>query len=609
MGFNLGNFGGQLSAEELQKAYVTAGGNPTELGLDQPVEAPPVDMSVQKAPGAPARAIASYQNQNLADDNARIEIAGRSGDGSGLDKQAHEERAGIYQRQATQSKALTDDAKSRVGERREHEAKYQKYADDLYEDMRQHSSPPGPGTMEKVMGIIGAVGAIGGKPGLAQGAQMLSSMLGSNSDRWAQEQAANSNLYKNALGMVSSDREGASHDLDVAQKMTALEAHEIDASLEAAKSQGLGRNAERIASDLQLRLREDTRNGLIKMEMDKQKAAIQKGKNAQEQYFWSIPLPQLQQMPSQILGEKGQVILAARNKNDQGFRENEAGLVGKELDAEKKRRELLANGGKGAPRTEYEGKVQAMVAPLAGPDGPIARLERLIYDENGVEKAPDKIDVPYYGTERGGSSWAPQALVPTDVLQHQADVNTLRQVFVRARSGAGIKETEAEDELRAMGIYSRDEKVAAQGMKQLVKSIRSLDKFQDLDAAGSSSFRPGVRGVAGGGPPAPRGPVQKAAPQVDPNAPVAMMDPTGRVYQVHPSRVGTLPAGWKDASGFDSIANRDRAEAAAQVAAVQPPTSQQLAYAQPTVAETAGKPVSEMTDAEYQAYVQAQGGY
>jgi hypothetical protein len=353
-----GNFAGRLSADELRAALAATGGNPNDLDFGEPqlppppaaepavappqvpVEAeppppePPPDMSVQRASGGPQRAIQAYQDENLSDANKRIEIAGRSGDSTGQDSQSYNEQAAVRGRQAEQSRAGIADTKDRIAERRAHEQRYQQEADRLYDDMRAHAQPPPQSTVSKVLGIVGAVAGMGGKGGVANGLGMLSSMLGSDQERWAQEQATNSQLYKAALMSVGSDREGMSSDLDVAQRMAVLEAHEIDASLEQVKAMGLSRNATRTAEDLQLAMRSKVRDGLVAIEAQKAKAAAQSRAAQAEDPLWRMPLDALKQLAARGgLSETGQKVLAQRVANDQKDRGGEADIRKKSAEA------------------------------------------------------------------------------------------------------------------------------------------------------------------------------------------------------------------------------------------------------------------------------------
>lgn len=358
-GFNLGGFGGQLTADELRAALAAAGGNPDALDLPEPAlqaapppaaeqsppmpEAAPVpapepepppaeepkpDMSVKRARGGPAKAIAEYQQESLDDANRRIELAGESGDKAGQDAESYDAQAEISGRQAKQAQANIDDARTRVDARREHEERYQVEADRIYEQMKANAQPPPQSTLNKVLGIVGAVAGMGGRGNVGQGLSMLTSMLGSDQERWAAEQQANSQLYQAALASVGSDREGASHDVAVAQALTALEAHEIDASLEQVKNMGLSRNATRAAEDLQLGLRTEVRNGLIGMEREKAKAAAARGASMQEDALWRMPLPALRELAAGGGSELASKVLGKREEVEAKTQKNTGGGEG-----------------------------------------------------------------------------------------------------------------------------------------------------------------------------------------------------------------------------------------------------------------------------------------
>jgi hypothetical protein len=350
-GFNLGGFGGQLTADELQRVLAAVNGGRMDPAMDAPQQQPPPvmpqeppplvqeappppveeppepppDMSVQRARGGPAKAIEAYQGENLADANKRIEIAGRSGDSTGQDAASYDAQAEIRGRQAQQSKTNIDAARSQVEERRAHEQRYQQEADRLYEEMRAHTQPPPQSTISKVLGIVGAVASMGGNKGATAGLGMLSNMLGSDTERWAAEQQANSGLYQAALASVGSDRQGMQSDLDVAQRMTALEAHEIDASLEQVKAMGLSRNATRTAQDLQLAMRQRVRDGLIGMEAAKAKAAGAGRRSAEEDALWRMPLKSLRQLAPGGGGELASQVLGKREEVETKTQKNTAG--------------------------------------------------------------------------------------------------------------------------------------------------------------------------------------------------------------------------------------------------------------------------------------------
>lgn len=321
----------------------TAAGH--SIHLDQ-MSRPPMDtLPVTRESGGPKKAIEKYQDRNLTDANRRIMMAGESGDSTGQDAKSYDAQAEIRGRQAQQTKSNIDTARSQVEERRQHERRYQQDADRLYEEMRAHTQPPPQSTMSKVLGIVGAVASMGGNTGMGRGLGMLSSMLGSDTERWAAEQQANSGLYQAALASVGSDRQGMQSDLDVAQRMTALEAHEIDASLEQVKAMGLSRNATRTAEDLQLAMRQKVRDGLIDMEAAKAKAAAARGSSAQRDAAWRMDLEDLRKLASGVdvvvngqtiragIGEDWQKILAERTKADQAYRGGEADIRKKQGEA------------------------------------------------------------------------------------------------------------------------------------------------------------------------------------------------------------------------------------------------------------------------------------
>jgi hypothetical protein len=514
----LGNFGGQLTAEELRAALAAAGGSPDALDFGAPslppqaapapaaeppppaveqapaeppaAPEPPPDMSVQRASGGPQRAIREYQDENLADANKRIEIAGRSGDSTGQDATSYNAQAEIRGRQASQSKANADDARGRVDERREHEARYQQEADRIYEDMKAHAQPPPQSTVSKVLGIVGAVAGMGGRGGAAQGIGMLSSMLGGDQERWAAEQAANSQLYQAALKNVGADRDGAASDIAIAQGLTALEAHEIDASLEQIKAMGLSRNATRTAEDLQLKFRGEVRNGLIGMEQAKANAAAARGDMAQRDALMRMDIPTLRAMEAgpSGLSELGQQILADKIKKDQADK-------GGYADIRKKEAELAAGPG-GGKMTDGERKIDMVVQGIAGADGPYARMAQLVSKAGGD---PNKIDMPRFGVG-GVTGYLPSQVVPEENLQQDADLNALVGSVLRAESGASISKEEVENKRRALGLDSSDESVRAKGLTTLLQQVKAIDLQGRLGAVDEAAQKKGYNFKPRSGP-------------------------------------------------------------------------------------------------------------
>jgi hypothetical protein len=343
LNFGLGGFAGQLSAEELANAYAMAGGRPEELQLGLPPAPPPAPVQslpppvaapagpVTAARGGPGQQIKQYDADLLGTANQRIDLAGQQGR---EESATFERRAGLRGEQATRARAELDDAKGRVEEGRGREREKRDEADRLYEELKANAKPPGKKGIEQVMGIIGSVMAMGGgNRGMAQGASMLGSLLGSDREGWAAEQQSNSNLYRSALAGIDSERGGQSHDLDIASRIAALDAHYYDAALEQAKEMGLSEEAKRVATGLQLDMRDKATSLLRNNAVLAQQKALTGAKTAAEDYFYRVPLEQLRQMPSQVLGKIGSSVLAERTKRDQGYREGEADIRKKEAGA------------------------------------------------------------------------------------------------------------------------------------------------------------------------------------------------------------------------------------------------------------------------------------
>jgi hypothetical protein len=345
LNFGLGGFAGQLSAEELANAYAMAGGRPEELQLGMPPAPPPAPVQsmpptmpapeavqppvghVSAARGGPGQQIKQYDADLLGTANQRIDLAGRQGR---EESATFERRAGLRGEQATRARAELDDARGRVEEGRGREREKRDEADRLYEELKANARPPDKKGIEQVMGIIGSVMAMGGgNRGMAQGAQMLGSLLGSDRDGWAAEQQSNSNLYRSALAGIDSERGGQSHDLDVASRIAALDAHYYNAALEQAKEMGLADEAKRVATGLQLNMRDNATTLLRNNAVARQKAQAGAGRSAREKYFWDLSFDQLRQMPTQMLGEDGQRVIKERTAIEGGLKKlDEPGKAG-----------------------------------------------------------------------------------------------------------------------------------------------------------------------------------------------------------------------------------------------------------------------------------------
>lgn len=522
-GFGLGNFAGQLSADELARAYAAAGGRPDELQLGAPPSraaapppppapvqqpAPAQEMGLRAARGAPGRAIADIDAAQLEDANARIALAGSAGE---RQAQFHEQGAAERGKQAERARENTAGAREDVARRREHEDKYQAEADRIYEEMKAHTQPPPPSVLSKVMNIVAMVAASQGKGGAAQGAAMLAGSFGKDPGRWEAEQRANSNLYQNALGMVSSDRSGAAHDLEVAQRMGALESHEAEAALGQIAETSKSAEMRDAALDTQLQLRMHTRSGLRAMEEAKLKAAGAKQRSAVEEYFWKVPFDQLRAMPSQVLGEAGSKVLKERTGIEGGL---------KKLDDEKS----------GAPQSADERKMQRL---LTGVTPAVTNLRAKL--EAGT-------NVPHPWAEH-----VPEAFRDTSALNMEADIQAVADILLRDESGAAIGKDEQEKKKRGWGITSGDPAVRRRGLQKMLAEYDSRLSSAGAPAGGqapgapggpggSQTFQAGVRGMAPG-----------AALPASAAQPVTMIRQDGKAFQVHPSQVARLrAAGWRD---------------------------------------------------------------
>src|SRR5690348_13913890 len=121
--YGLGDFAGQLTADELQRAYASAGGQPDELDLGAlPVRQPePNPYAIAPLPAAapqpapdmhvaPIRGggVAGYDSQLTGVQNQRIDLAGQGGvENSAM----YDRRAELRGEQAGAAKATADEAK------------------------------------------------------------------------------------------------------------------------------------------------------------------------------------------------------------------------------------------------------------------------------------------------------------------------------------------------------------------------------------------------------------------------------------------------------------------------------------------------------------------
>jgi hypothetical protein len=422
---------------------------PEELQLGMPPAPPPAPVQsmpppvaapagpVTAARGGPGQQIKQYDADLLGTANQRIDLAGQQGR---EESATFERRAGLRGEQATRARAELEDAKGRVEEGRGREREKRDEADRLYEELKANAKPPGKKGIEQVMGIIGSVMAMGGgNRGMAQGAQMLGSLLGSDREGWAAEQDANSNLYRSALAGIESERGGQSHDLDIASRIAALDAHYYDAALEQAKEMGLSEEAKRVATGLQLDMRDKATTLLRNNAVAQQKAQAGAGRNAAEDYFWKLPFDQLRQMPTQVMGETGAKVLKERTAIEGGL---------KKLDEPGKE--------PGANLSADERKMQRL---LTGVTPSVTNLR---------QKLASGGDVPHPWAEH-----LPELVRSEDALNLEADIQSVADILLRDESGAAIGKDEQEKKKKGWGITSGDPEVRRRGLEKMLSEYDS----------------------------------------------------------------------------------------------------------------------------------------
>jgi len=443
----------------------------------------PVPTAQDIAPFNPNQKIKALKAESTAGKNDRLGLTLQQGDiaAEGYDKQAT--LAGGLE---AEERATNATAKAAIDKNRADKAQLESEADKRLRSVVDRLDHPPDRTMERVFGIIGAILSIGGNKGAASGMQMLGSLINKDAQKYADGLAADQgalDLFNKQAGREADDSE---HEARLASQIHTLSVAPYQAALTKIAAETNSKETKRAALDAASQLRNQYVDNEVKMKTAQGIAGNQKKLELDAYRVLSqIQDPRQRELVAGQIGPVGMKVWKELNSGALQVAELGSKAAGTKK-TEEETKKLALEAAKGPqPKTEYDSKVHNMLTPLAGADGPIARLEKRIY-ANGKELPADEIDLPYVGSEtRGGSSWVPQIVTPVETLQHDADVNTLKQVFIRARSGAGVKADEAEDELRNMGIYSRDSDVAAQGLKQLVRSIRSLDKFNALEAPGS----------------------------------------------------------------------------------------------------------------------------
>lgn len=513
--YSLGGFGGQLRADDLARAYALAGGAPLPV---QAQPAPTPDMSVQRAPGRPMQQIRAYSDQDLADSNRRIALAGETGE---VESAAASKRADMRAEQAQQQKGNNEQARADTEQTRAHKKGLQAEQDRLLEEMRANIDPPSRSAGERVWGVLGGILAMASKGRAAAGVQLISQLATSGrEERWARAQQSRSAMYQAVTRGIDLDNATEEQQLEVSRRLGAAEALYWDAAIEGEKERGMSAAMKREAESAQLLLRQKAREALrgdaerdAAAEAAAQKAAGAAQRNRKEQWFWDRSLPELNAMPDDVLGELGQKIRASKQKM-------ESEGVGGQLNNEEKRQKLAQ--GPSANLSADERKVHRLLTGVAPS----------VQNLRSMAERGDAPPHPY-------TEYAPDIALSADTLNRQADISAVADIVLRDESGAAIGKDEQLKKLRGWGVTSGDPKVRARGLKKLLAEYDA--RLGSVGGAGgegggqSSSFQAGTAGMQ-----------RSALPRAEESgAPMTMVSPDGKSFKVHPSRVQQLEQkGW-----------------------------------------------------------------
>jgi len=559
-----------------------------EAALDAPIQ-----RSAAKGFKATVR---DYQDQEIADANKRLGLAERAGDETAM---THTKAAALRHEQADEARSALDTAKADAGKHKAKREEYEKRADAVYEEMAANKRPPDRAMVEKVMGVLAGLAAMGGHSSGAQGLQLIGSLFAPDRAQWAGEQAANSQLYQAATRGIDVNNASEEHDYQIASRVGAAKAHEIEAALDAVKEEGLSEEGMRAADDLKLNVRQQARGFLTKAAQDEEAARLKAAALAKsraltrkEEFFNQVPLDELRAMPAHERGKIGNEVLAQRNKDDQAFLGGKAELEGKEQAREKGEQEIEALRQKNAlgPDANLSADERKVRRLLTGVAPSVANLRKMAE----AKEAPPH---PY-------KKYVPDLLTSEETLNQQADLSAVADILLRDESGAAISPDEKAKKLDGWGVTSGDADVRRRGLNKMLAEYEARLGAHGGAAGGeggaAKTFEVGTGGGLQRGAPAPR----RAAP-VDPNAPVAMITPKGARIQVRPEQVEEARRrGAKPASDFDSIGNRDRADAEVAQAAAQAAQAMQVAQAAPQTPAYA-----DMSDEEYRAQALRDSGY
>jgi len=482
------------------------------IHLDQEKNTPRWLAGVERAPGKPKDEIASYVRSNLADRNAQIALAQRGGE---EDAASMQRRADMSTQAAEQQRGYNEAAKAEQAQTKAHRERLQHDADEQLSWLKNNVQPPSKSAGERVWGVLGGILAMAGNGNAAAGVQLISQLAGSGrQERWQHEQQARSALYQHVTRGIDLDNATEEQHFEVARRMGAADAMYWANAIEAEKSKGMGDAMKREADNAVLMLREKAR-GLLRADAEQRqaqaaaaaKSGLKRQLDAKEEYFWRVPLDQLREMPSQVLGEVGAKVLGERTKQDQAFRGGEEEIAAK-------RQKNAA--GPSANLSADERKVQRLLAGVA----PSVKSLRAMAERG---EAP-----PHPYTE-----YAPDLLTPEKTLNQQADINAVADILLRDESGAAIGKDEQQKKLRGWGITSGDPKVRARGLSKMLAEYDARlhgAGGQDDSAGGSQTFSPGVSGVQRGDAPAASDPL------------IPMVGPGGVVIRTHPSKVEAMRA-------------------------------------------------------------------
>lgn len=535
--YNLGGFGDQLSADELQRAMLNVGGGAPAPAPVAPEPAPLPDMSVRAAQGNPRQQLAEYVQGDLADQNQKIALAGESGQDMAA---VHQARATMRREQAGAQQQRNQVADTRAEAAHARGEKKQQEADHLLDEMRAHMSMPSKSAGEKAWGVLGGLLAMGSGGRAASGVQFISQMTGSDrKERWAAEQQARSGLYQAVTHGIDLDNATEAQQHEVARRMGAADALYWDAALEGVSEEGLSKEAVRVKRETQLDLRQKAR-GLLRADAEKRqaeaaaaaKAGAAHQKDAREQWFWNRSLEELNQMPNSVLGEVGQEVRAKMAQRDQSSRKNEQDLLKAQQEAGPA---VVAGQETPSGRIVENPAVYAQVSPVQR-----AKLADADQAANDLNSAIDELlklrrEHPFaVGVGIGGVGTAAYDRAPV--------INQRIQLALKKADTLGTLDKGSVDFLNQMTGDPTSWTNAPENKLNEIKLLNTRGAESRAKQAGLSapaleakSFAKGVGG----------GLQNQAGKDVVPT--ITLIRPDGKTFKVHPTQANALrQQGWQD---------------------------------------------------------------